>query len=181
MLRFSVFFVLLIAATAVNAETMRGIRFDQIPVGCRIYGQYSTGEKTVGEYVGKSGGFHRIVTREDNASRRPVRTTLFNDDGWMVRKEWATGQWEAFEPFSCFERPGSCSYAYTNIDGERKKFKGRVTKWGKDLVSSGGFAGEAPFKPTRLRLDALGITVVSAEGGTKFRVTRRENCEMPGV
>jgi hypothetical protein len=158
----------------------QGILFDKMPVGCKIRGVYSSGEKIVEEYNGLSGGLHVMTTHEDRPGRKLIRTTFYNSDGWMVQKRWATGQWETFTPYSCFQQVGTCKYVLKNIDGVRKTFKGKVTASGSDLVSSGGFVGEAPFPDTRVRLGPFNVQTFFDDGSLSYKATKFVGCDLAG-
>jgi hypothetical protein len=162
-------------ALPVAAETS-GIRFDQMPVGCRIFGTYGSGEQVIDEYMGLSGGTHVMNTYEGPDGRRLIRTTTYSRDGLMLRKDWAGGKWETFDPASCFDVPGECRYSYRNTDGAEQVYLGQNTRRGRQLTSEGGFEGEAAFAPTTSTLGPFN-TIESFTGGqTSFQVTRYENC-----
>ena len=161
---------------AAAAEPLAGIRFDLIPVGCRIHGVYSDGSVSIDEYIGKRAGRHVVKTFGGVGGRALLRTTQFNPQGWMVKKVWAAGQWETFAPYSCFSQPGKCTYRYANSDGAQETYQGEVRPKGGDLVSSGGYAGQPAFSPTRLQLDAWNITKSYREGSTSYRLTKYQNC-----
>lgn len=124
-----------------------GIRFDQMPVGCKIYGRYSSGEKVIDVYVGKSGAKHVMKTYQGPSGKTLIRTTTYSSDGLMLRKDWADGNWESFKPASCVNVPGRCSYTYHNSDGAQQKYQGTNTLKGRRLVNQGGFVGQPPFSP----------------------------------
>jgi len=165
-----------LAAAGVAAETPSGIRFDLIPVGCRISGVYSDGSVSIDEYIGRHAGKPVVKTYGDPNNRDLLRTTTFNAEGWMVKKVWAAGQWETFGPYSCFAQPGSCVYAYQNSEGARETYRGNVQRDGKDLVSSGGFVGQDPFPPTRLRLDSWNSIAAYSAGSVSYSITAYKNC-----
>lgn len=164
---------ILTAGSSTAQETPAGIRFDLMPKGCRIHGVYGDGTAIIDVYAGRKGKSHIVQTYGAGGL---VRTTTFNAEGLMTRKDWATGQWETFRPFSCFAVPGDCTYEYRNVDGARKTYTGKVVRKGNRLVSTGGFTGEPPFNPTTLTLGAFNVTASFREGDTSFRVTRYENC-----
>jgi hypothetical protein len=166
----------LLSFPAAAQEAPAGIRFDLMPKGCRMHGSYSDGTRTVDVYVGRKGGSHAVQTHGTDGL---VRTTTYNAEGLMTRKDWAGGAWETFKPFSCFAVVGDCTYEYRNGDGARKIYAGKVVRKGGKLVSSGGFTGEAPFNPTTLTLGPFNDTAAFREGSTSFRVTRYENCGNP--
>ncbi len=153
-----------------------GVRFDKMPVGCRIHAVFSTGAQVIDEYLGARNGKHVVRTTEGSKGRKLVRTTQYDADGFMVRKDWAGGKWETFAPFSCFARPGACTYVYRNADGDRKTFRGKVVARSGKFVSTGGFEGEAPFAPTTVVPGPFNTGERWSDGTTSFRVTKYENC-----
>jgi hypothetical protein len=162
-------------ALPASAETS-GIRFDEMPVGCRIFATYGSGEQVIDEYVGLSGGNHVMKTYEGPNGRRLIRTTTYSQDGLMLRKDWAGGKWETFAPASCFDVPGECRYTYRNADGAEQVYVGRNTRRGRRLTSEGGFQGEPAFPPTVSTFGPFNNTESYTEGQTSFQVTRYENC-----
>jgi hypothetical protein len=159
-----------------SAETA-GIRFDQMPIGCRIHGQYSTGEKVIDVYVGKSGSKHVMKTYQGPAGKKLIRTTTYSRDGLMLRKDWADGSWESFKPASCVNVPGRCNYTYRNSDGAELKYQGKNTLNGSQIVNEGRFVGEPPFAPVVSTLGRFNLQEAYVEGNTSFKVTKFENCE----
>lgn len=157
-----------------------GVNFDRMPVGCLIYNRYDNGNQWVEYYAGKSGTNHIIRTyeRPEHAGQKAqeVSTITYDANGFMVKRVWATGKWERFTPFSCFSRPGDCTYTYRNADGLVETFKGKVRKSGKSLVSSGGFVGQAPFNDSTLRLGPFGNIESYTEGSTQFKVVKYADC-----
>ncbi|MFZ1470358.1 MAG: hypothetical protein WAT09_15485 [Paracoccaceae bacterium] len=166
--------VIAMAGTA-HADTT-GIRFNRMPVGCRIHGTYASGERVIDEYAGMSGSKHVVKTYGGAKGKTFFRTTLYSAKGLMLRKDWANGKWESYAPASGFDVPGNCTYTYRNADGAKKTYKGKTRKTGNRLVSTGGFVGEAPFQPTTSTLGRFNNGAAFAEGDTSFRVTKYENC-----
>jgi hypothetical protein len=166
----------LLSLPAHAKDPLPGTRFDIMPVGCRIHGSYSTGDKVIDEYIGIKSGKYIIRTTEGPKGRKLIRTTQFDSNGFMVRKDWANGAWETFSPFSCFSRPGSCTYVYRNGDGAESTFRGKTVTRGSKIVSSGGFAGDAPFPPTTVVPGQFNNGEAYTDGTVSFRVTKYENC-----
>ncbi len=162
-------------AVPAAAETS-GIRFDQMPVGCRIFGTYGSGAEVIDEYMGLSGGNHVTKTYEGPGGRRLIRTTTFSRQGLILRKDWADGKWETFDPASCFDVPGDCRYTYRNADGADQVYLGQNTRRGRRVTSEGGFEGEPAFSPTVSTLGPFNNAESFTEGQTSFQVTRYENC-----
>jgi hypothetical protein len=178
-MKFLVFSLALLGFPAMAEQI--GIRFDEMPVGCRIHGQYSSGEKVVDVYVGKSGSKHVMKTYEGPSGKKLIRTTTFSREGLMLRKDWADGTWESFKPASCFNVPGPCSYTYRNGDGAELKYMGKNTQNGTEIINRGGWVGEPPFAPVVSTLGRFNIQEAYVEGSTSFKVTKFENCgETPG-
>lgn len=168
-------FILACIALPAYAQTP-GIRFDRMPVGCKIFGTYGSGEEVIDEYVGQRGGTHIIKTYEGPEGRRLIRTTTYSADGLMQRKDWAGGKWETFDPASCFDTPGDCRYTYRNADGAEKVYVGRNTQRGGRMTSTGGFEGEPAFAPTVSTFGPFNNQESFTEGQTSFQVTRYQNC-----
>jgi hypothetical protein len=158
-----------------GAETS-GIRFDEMPVGCRIFGTYGTGDQVIDEYIGRKGDTHVIKTYEGPDGRRLIRTTTYSLDGLMLRKDWAGGKWETFDPASCFPVPGECQYTYRNADGDEKLYMGQNTLRGRRLIGEGGFEDEPAFARSVSKLGAFNDVESYTEGQTSFQVTRYQNC-----
>lgn len=168
---------LALVASPALAE-VAGIRFDEMPVGCRIHGKYSTGEKVVDVYVGKSGGKHVVKTYVGPEGKKLIRTSTYSREGLLLRKDWAGGAWETFSPASCVDVPGPCRYTYRNGDGAELVYKGTNTVEGDAIINQGGFVGEAPFAPVVSTLGRFNGQVAFTEGDLSFRVTRYEGCEV---
>lgn len=166
----------LIAAPLHAQSALPGIQFDIMPKGCRIHGLYNSGKQIVDEYVGLQRGMHIVRTFEGPKGRKLIRTTTYDAQGFMVRKDWADGKWETFAPFSCFSRLGSCTYTYRNADGDEMTFRGKVSRRGDKIVSRGGFVGSAPFPPSVLTPGPFNSEAAFTEGDTSYRVTKYENC-----
>jgi hypothetical protein len=168
--------ITLLAAPLQADSTMPGIQFDLMPVGCRIHGLYNSGEQVVDEYIGVKRGKHVVRTFEGPKGRKLIRTTTYDAQGFMVRKDWAGGQWETFTPFSCFARLGVCTYTYRNGDGDNLTYRGKVTRRGGKIVSRGGFDGGPPFPESVVTVGPFNANAAFREGNTSYRVTRYENC-----
>jgi hypothetical protein len=67
-----------LATQALAGPPLPGVRFDLMPVGCKIHGVYSSGKKVVDEYVGVSGQSYVITTYADNIAKTPLRNTSYN-------------------------------------------------------------------------------------------------------
>jgi hypothetical protein len=63
-----------------------------MPVGCRIFGTYGSGEEVIDDYIGQRGTTHIVKTYEGPEGRRLIRTTTYSADGLMLRKDWAGGK-----------------------------------------------------------------------------------------
>ncbi len=163
-------------STVAQADPLPGIRFDIMPVGCRMHGTYSTGEQVVDEYIGLDAGKHVIKTAAGPAGKKLIRTTDYDRNGFMIRKDWAGGKWETFSPYSCFDVPGTCRYTYQNADGQTSVFVGKVTRKGKSLVSTGGFQGEPPFPAARVTPGPFNNGESFSDGSVSFKITKYENC-----
>jgi hypothetical protein len=169
------------APPAVADTKLPGISFDIMPVGCRIHGKYSSGDRVIDEYIGKTGSRHVVKTFSGSKGTSLVRTTTYNADGFMIRKDWADGKWETFAPYSCFDVPGNCKYRYRNADGQESQFKGKVYRRGTKVVSTGGFVGENPFPKSIVTIGPFNNGDKWTDGSTSFAVTKYENCGDVGV
>ena len=164
-----------------EAETaLPGVRFDVMPVGCLIHSQYGDGTEWIEAFVGKKG--QRYVTKtylgpaKAGKLNNLISTITYDANGFMIKRLWSTGKWESFEPYSCFSKPGACSYTYRNADGSNEKYIGKVVKKGKRVVSSGGFEGSPPFADTVFDMGPFNNIDRFREGGTTYKVTSYENC-----
>jgi hypothetical protein len=167
--------MLLLACAAPALSEVPGIRFDEMPPGCKIHGRYSSGEIVVDLYAGKSGTKHIVKTYGKDGL---IRTSTYSRDGLLLRKDWAGGKWETFKPFSCVNVPGPCTYTYRNADGAVLEYKGRNTRSGDQVVNEGGFVGEAPFNPVISTIGRFNAQSAFSEGDFSFKVTRYEDCDL---
>lgn len=167
--------VLLFVATQAMAD-VPGIRFDEMPVGCKIHGRYSSGEVVVDAYVGKSGSKHIVKTYGKEGL---IRTSTYSRDGLLLRKDWVDGAWETFKPASCYNVPGPCRYTYRNGDGAVSDYQGRNTARGDSVVNEGGFKGQAAFGPIVSTIGRFGVQSAFKDGSFTYKVTRYEDCD-PG-
>lgn len=176
-------FGMAVTASPLHAQsTLPGISFDLMPKGCRIHGVYGDGRETVDEYMGVRRGMHVTRTFDGPKGRNLVRTTTYDANGFMVRKDWANGKWETFTPYSCFDRPGTCTYTYRNADGAEKTYRGKVSRRGDRITSQGGFEGEPPFPKSVVTTGPFNNGAGFTEGNTSFRVSRYEGCGvLPGA
>ncbi len=155
-----------------------GIRFQDMPVGCRIHGSYSSGERVVDVYIGKKGSKHLVKTYAGPEGEALIRTSTYSSDGLLLRKDWAGGEWETFSPASCINVPGPCRYTYRNGDGAKLKYEGTNTAKGDTVMNEGGFVGEPPFNPVISTMGRFGAQVAFTEGDLSFKVTRYEGCDI---
>ena len=181
-MRISFVSVALLAALSAPAmaKQLPGVRFDIMPVGCRITGTYGHGQVTVDEYLGRTGRNHLVATYDGNGAKTLIRTTTYDANGRMTRKDWAGRAWETFNPYSCFNEPGTCEYTYRNGDGAKSIYRGEVTGRGKSVVSAGGFVGETPFFNSVISLGPFRDQATYTDGSTTFRVTRYDACGLDG-
>jgi hypothetical protein len=153
----------------------QGIRFDEMPPGCKIHGRYSDGQVTVDHYVGQVGNQHIVKSYGKDGL---IRTSTFSKNGLLLRKDWAGGEWETFKPFSCVNVPGPCRYTYRNGDGAVLEYRGENTRRGSQVVNEGGFVGEHPFNPVVATIGRFNAQSAFSEGNLSFRVTRYEDCDL---
>jgi hypothetical protein len=157
------------------AETS-GIRFDQMPVGCRIHGVHDTGEQEVDEYLGQRDNTHIIETRDGKKEQGLIRTTTYSAEGLMLRKDWANGDWETFAPAACLGVLGPCNYTYRNSNRVELTYEGQNYANGNKIIHEGGWQNSTPFSPVMITIGRFNMANTFVEGDTSFMVTRYENC-----
>lgn len=171
----------IVLASPLRAEsTMPGIRFDLMPVGCRIHGVFADGSRIIEEYAGKRGTTHVVRGYRGPGGRKLVRTTTYDAEGYMIRKDWPDGRWETFTPFSCFTRPGDCAFTFRNDDGKVEIAEGTVTRRGDQIISRGGPKGKPQTSRTVTTLGPFGVIATTRSRDLDFRVTGYESCG-PGL
>jgi hypothetical protein len=173
-MQFRLAVLIALIATQTLAEP-QGIRFDEMPPGCKIHGRFSNGEVTVDQYVGQAGNKHIVKTYGKDGL---IRTSTYSKNGLLLRKDWAGGEWETFKPFSCVNVPGPCRYTYRNGDGAVLEYRGENTRRGDQVVNEGGFVGDPPFNPVVSTIGRFNAQTAFSEGNLSFKVTKYEDCDL---
>lgn len=153
-----------------------GVQFDRMPKGCRIHGVLGDGSRIIEEYAGRRGKTHVVLGYGGPDGRALVRTTTYDANGYMIRKDWPDGRWETFTPYSCFTRPGDCAFVYRNDAGKVETAEGAVTLRGAQIISRGGPKGGPVGSRTVTTLGPFGTIASTRSRDVDFRVTGYENC-----
>ncbi len=169
--------IALTSASTVLAQTPpAGIRFDIMPVGCRIHGSFSNGLMLTREYVGKSGDTYIVKTYKGAAATELSMTSTMNADGFAIRNDMPDGKWETFPPYSCQLQLGTCHFTSLTSEGKKRVFKGIITKQGKQIIATGGFVGEKAIAPTTITLSRFNTIESMSSEPINFHVTKYEAC-----
>ncbi len=174
----SILFGAVLAPAAVLAET--GVDFRNMPVGCKWHVEYSSGEHWVSEFVGKKGSKYLVKTSEAGNPGAFVRNTEYAANGFMTRRIWANGKWEAFKPFSCFEVEGTCRYVFSNADGAKQSIDSVVVKKGDSYVSKAKPSDGAAYPDERFKLGPFQVMIMSKSSRYWTKVTKFEGCGTVG-
>lgn len=161
-----------------SAETkLSGVRFDIMPIGCRIHGSFSNGDTVTRDYVKRIGATYVVKTYSGTAGTQLKMTTTLNANGFAIRNDMPDGKWETYSPYSCLLQPGNCEFTTNNSDGRQRIFKGKVTKDGPKITTSGGYVGEAELPTSQAILGRFNTMESMSNGDISFRVTQYEACE----
>jgi hypothetical protein len=166
-------FVVLLAAPPAEAET----DFNSMPVGCSWTTQYSDGQTLTETFLGKKSG--RYVTKVTMADqpRKVVRFSYFDRKGRLVRKDWAGGKWEKFEPYSCFGTLGQCTYRYSNADGADQTILNDTRQKGVGYVVVAAPKGEPPYPDEYFETGPYGLMTKNRASNYSAELIRLENCD----
>ena len=165
-------------AHTANAESkLAGVSFDIMPIGCRIHGSFSNGDTVTRDYMGKQGDTFIVKTYSGTAGTKLKMITTLNADGFTIRNDMPDGKWETYSPYSCLLEPGNCSFITRNSEGRQRTFKGKVTKEGTQLTTTGGFVGEDALPPSHAIMGRFNTMQSMSNGEISFQLTQYESCE----
>ena len=167
---------LLLATPALADIPLPGVRFDLMPVGCRIHGIYSNGETTIREYVGKVGNIFQVKTFKGAIE---TMTSTLDSNGFTIRNDMVDGKWETFTPYSCLLEPGNCTFISRTSQGRQTTYKGKVVKVGAQLTTTGGFVGQDAIPTTHMTLGRFNTIETLSNGQITFKITKYEGCDKP--
>lgn len=168
---------LALAAGTATADT--GIRFDEMPRGCRWHTQISGRGVETSTYQGPRGGRHVVGVTDERG--RPLHTVYYSGDGHFAERRWPDGRWERFAPHSCFVVPGRCDSTYERGDGLRVRQWSDVRRSGDRLRVRAGEVGGPDYADETVRLGPLNVIVESRNASYSSRVTRFEGCGGAGA
>lgn len=160
-------------ASGVEAEG--GIDFATMPKGCSWQTKFSDGTVQEQTFVGKAKGKYRVEAVEA-ASGAAINRVDYDAQGLMVRRTWADGRWERFEPFSCFTVPGRCTYTYSNGAGERIKIDSEVKAAAGGFTSAARPRGGAAYPTERFTLGPYGLMTSSKSANYATKIIRFMGC-----
>lgn len=164
-------------ASGANAEG--GIDFAAMPIGCSWLTRFSDDVVQRTTFVGKVKGKYRVES-VNAASGTAVNQIDYNADGLMVRRTWADGRWEQFEPFSCFTVPGKCSYRYRNGAGDNVRIDSLVRAKTNGFTSDARPRGGNAYPTERFTLGPFGLPTSSGSVNYSTKIIGFEGCG-PGV
>jgi len=75
----------------------------------------------------------------------------------MIRRSWADGRWERYEPFGCFSVLGKCTFTFRNSAGERIKIDSEATATADGFISIESPRDGAPYPAKRFILGPYGL------------------------
>lgn len=168
--------ILCIFALPASAETW-GIRFDQMPIGCRVHRAYHSGEHEITEYIGRSTGGHVMKTYRGPAGTALLRTTTYSFEGLRIRTDGADGTWATYSPAMCDFIPGQCSYVYRTSSGLDQKYEGHPTMNGRELTSIFSAEGDSQRRTFVAVLGRFNLPQTYREGDVSVTITKYENCD----
>jgi hypothetical protein len=157
-----------------------GIDFAAMPVGCAWHLEYSDGNRWVARFLGEREGLYVVETTEDRRGRRLVQTSDYDRRGHLVRRVWANGKWELFEPRSCFAVGGRCTNVYRNADGANVRQHSQVSRRGDTLTVAAGEVGGPDYATDTVVLGPFGVATESRNANFWSRVTAFETCGAAG-
>lgn len=172
-MRLAIAFVAALYAPAALAQG--GIDFAAMPKGCNWLTKLSDRPDQRETFLGKVKGKYRIKA-VDARSGAAINTIDYNAEGLMVRRAWADGRWERFEPFSCFAVPGKCSYTYRNGAGDRFKIDSEVRPAGKGFTSAARPRGGAAYPVEKFTLGPFGLVMSYRSANYSTKITGLTDC-----
>ena len=164
--------------TPAPADTkLAGVSFDIMPIGCRIHGSFSNGDTVTRNYIGRQGETYIVKTYAGRAGTQLKMTTTLNANGFAIRNDMPDGTWETYSPYSCLLQPGPCEFTTRYSDGRQRTFKGKVTKDGPKITTSGGYAGADALPVSQAIMGRFNTMESMSNGDISFQVTQYEACE----
>jgi hypothetical protein len=155
-----------------------GVRFDEIPVGCRIHREKSTGEHQITEYIGTDGSNHIMETYAGPAGTRLIHKTTYSPDGLMVRLDKADGAWETYSPGICVLNEGRCSYVFRNSSGREQHLQGDGIRDGDVFTIAFRTAGASQFQTLVITVGRFNLPEVYQSGDLTITITRYDDCSL---
>lgn len=160
-----------------HADTIpKGVRFDIMPLGCRIHVAFSNGDSLIRDFTEKRGDTYIVKTY---SGKKLKMTSTMNAAGFVIRNDMADGTWETFAPYSCLLEPGYCTFISRNSKGLQRTFKGEVTQNGNEIITSGGFVGEKTYPTSHAKLSRFNTIDSMTNGDISYRITKYEGCGKP--
>lgn len=175
-LKIAVLVALLITPIAALADT----EFESMPIGCSWSTKYSDGKTLIETFKGKVRGKYFTETVEKKTPNRLESRTTFDRKGRMIRKDWAGGHWEIFDPFSCYETMGTCSYLYKNGDGANFVIENKVKKQGNGFLVTAAPKGGNPYPEDYIELGRFNMMTVFKNANYSSKLLGFANCEAAG-
>ncbi|MCA0272046.1 MAG: hypothetical protein LCH69_08270 [Proteobacteria bacterium] len=166
---------LVAAFYAPAALAQGGIDFAAMPKGCNWLTKLSDRPDQRETFLGKVKGKYRVKI-VDARNGAAISTIDYNAEGLMVRRTWADGRWERFEPYSCFTVPGKCSYTYRNGAGDRVKIDSEVRPAGEGFTSAARPRGGAAYPVEKFTLGPFGLMTSSASANYSTKITGFTGC-----
>lgn len=164
-------FVMLTASTA-----MAGIDFASMPVGCNWVTKYSNGNTWRETFKGRKGDHYVTQTLDTLHNNAVVSTKKFNMNGDMVERIWGDGRWERFEPFSCFGVTVTCSYTYSNADGDSLSIVNKTRKNGKGFLVKARVKGGEKYPDEVYEVGHFGLAVSNRSSNYAAATGAFRNC-----
>lgn len=170
--------VLVLSLGSAIAASMAGAGTDfaHMPVGCSWTTEYSNGNVWRTTFKGRKDGYY--LTRTVEAARKSVvvNTMLFDAAGNLVARDWGQGKWERFEPYSCFDVIGSCTYTYSNADGVRNVILNKTRKSADGYTVKARIKGGAAFPDERIEIGPFGLVVKSRASNYSAEIVSFQGC-----
>ena len=169
----------IVSIVVAGVSPVAGADFQHMPVGCKWHVKYSDGSDWASEFLGKKAGKFVVETHDTTPPKALISTTEFDDSGRMTKRVWATGKWEAFKPFSCFEVMGACRYTYSNADGAKQVIDSKIVKQGDSYVSMATPKGGSRYPDETITFGPFGMLKSTKSENYSTKITKFENCGQP--
>lgn len=157
------------------------IDFPSMPVGCSWITQYSNGNTWRETFKGQKGGKYITQTVDLEHENALVNSKKFDAAGNLVERVWGGGKWERFSPFSCFDTVGSCTYTFTNADGEKSTITNETRKAGKGFAVRARVKGGEAFPDETFQLGPFGLMVRNNSSNYSALIVSFNGCGQVGV